>query len=135
MVALAPWTLLLTDFSFLFAANPQAHWWADLLRGNLLFSLVYANPIVPALALLLAALVALSRHEETGRTGHLVLAAALAAAVPFFKVFLGAHLLLGLGVAFVAARAAPRRSLILVSLPCALATAALALGQGGRPWP
>ena len=66
-VALAPWTLLLTDFSFVFAANPQAHWWADLLRGNLLFSLVYANPIVPALALALGALVALSRHEESVR--------------------------------------------------------------------
>ena len=32
----------------------------------------------------------------------LVLAALLGAALPFFKVFLGAHLLLGLGVAFAA---------------------------------
>src|SRR5262249_17840968 len=38
-VTLAGWTLLATDFSFAFAANPQAHWWADLLRGNLLVSL------------------------------------------------------------------------------------------------
>ncbi|HEY7435530.1 MAG TPA: hypothetical protein VIE41_10360, partial [Methylomirabilota bacterium] len=39
-VALAPWTLLATDFSWIFAGNPQAHWWTDLLRGNLLISLV-----------------------------------------------------------------------------------------------
>src|SRR6185503_16457899 len=50
-VALAPWTLLLTDFSWLFAGNPQAHWWTDLLRGNLLISLAVSNPLVPALAL------------------------------------------------------------------------------------
>ena len=43
-------------------ANPQAHWWADLLRGNLLVSLALSNPIVPALALALGALVALARH-------------------------------------------------------------------------
>jgi hypothetical protein len=55
-VALVPWTLLLTDLSFVFAANPQAHWWTDLLRGNLLLSLVYANPLVPALGLVLGAL-------------------------------------------------------------------------------
>ncbi len=138
-VALAPWTLLLTDFSFLFATQLQAHWWTDLLRGNLLLSFVYANPIVPALALALASLVALSRHEETGERGSLALAVLLAAAVPFFKVFLGAHLLLGLGLAFVLSRGpnrpaagGPRRAIIAVAVPCALATAALALGQGGE---
>jgi hypothetical protein len=131
-VAFVPWTLLLTDFSFAFAANPQAHWWTDLLRGNVLLSLVYANPIVPALGLALGALVALSRFEETGERGHLALAALQAAAVPFFKVFLGAHLLLGLGVAWLLAREAPRKALLVAALPCALATAALALGQGGE---
>ena len=131
-VALVPWTLLLTDFSFVFATNLQAHWWTDLLRGNLLLSLVYANPVVPALALMLGALVALARYEAERHPGHLVLAAVLAAAVPFFKVFLGAHLLLGLGIAFVLSRSAPRRALIAVALPCALATASLALGQGGQ---
>jgi len=131
-VALAPWTLLLTDFSFVFAGNPQAHWWTDLLRGNVLLSLAYANPIVPALGLALGALVSLSRVEEGGSRGHLALAALQAAAVPFFKVFLGAHLLLGLGIAWLAARHAPRRTLVLVAVPCALATAALALGQGGE---
>ena len=131
-VALAPWALLLTDFSFVFAANPQAHWWADLLRGNLLISLAYANPVVPALGLALGALLSLSRFEQTGARGHLALATLQAAAVPFFKVFLGAHLLLGLGAACLLARRAPRGALLLAALPCALATAALVLGQGGE---
>jgi hypothetical protein len=131
-VALVPWTLLLTDFSFVFATNPQAHWWTDLLRGNLLLSLVYANPVIPALALLLGSLVALSRYEETGARGHLALAFVQAAAVPFFKVFLGAHLLLGLGVAFVSSRATRRLGLVGLALPCALVTGALVLGQGGE---
>jgi hypothetical protein len=129
--ALVPWTLLLTDFSFVFAANPQAHWWTDLLRGNVLLSLAYANPVVPALALVAAALLSLSRFEETRERGHLALAALQAAAVPFFKVFLGAHLLLGLGVAWLLARRAPRGPVLLVALPCAAATAALAFGEGG----
>ncbi len=131
-VALVPWTLLLTDFSFVFAGNPQAHWWTDLLRGNLLLSLVYANPVIPALCLVGGALVSLSRFEETRRGGHLALAALQAAAVPFFKVFLGAHLVLGLAVAWALARRTPRGPLLLIALPCAAATAALALGQGGE---
>jgi len=131
-VAFVPWTLLLTDFSFVFAANPQAHWWADLLRGNILLSLVYANPLVPALGLALGALISLSRYEETQRPGQLVLACFQAAAVPFFKVFLGAHLVLGLGVAYLLARNAPRRSLAIAAAPAALATMLLALGQGGE---
>jgi hypothetical protein len=128
-IALAPFTLLATDLSFAFAANPQAHWWADLLRGNLLVSLALANPIVPALGLTLAALVALSRFERSGARAALVLASLLALAVPFFKVFLGAHLLLGLGCAFLL-RGRPR-ALIAVATPAAIATAALVLGQGG----
>lgn len=131
-VTLVPWTLLLTDFSFAFARNPQAHWWTDLLRGNLLLSLVYANPLVPALGLALGCLLALSRFEETGGRGHLALAALQAAAVPFFKVFLGAQLLLGLGVAFLLARGARRSALLAVAAPAGLVTALLVLGQGGE---
>jgi hypothetical protein len=131
-VTLLPWTLLLTDFSFAFARNPQAHWWTDLLRGNLLLSLVYANPLVPALGLALGCLLALSRFEETGRRGHLALAALQAAAVPFFKVFLGAQLLLGLGVAVLLARGARRSALLAVAAPAGLVTALLVLGQGGE---
>jgi hypothetical protein len=134
VVAFAPWTLLATDFSFVFAPLPSAHWWADLLRGNLLLSLVLANPIVPALALALAALLTLSRYDREPDPRLLGLAAALAAAVPFFKVFLGAHLLLGMGVVILLrgrlrARAMP---ILVVALPCALATAALVLGPGGH---
>jgi hypothetical protein len=131
-IALAPWTLLLTDFSFVFVLDEQAHWWTDLLRGNLLLSLVYVNPVIPALAMALAALVALSRYQENGRPGHLVLAALLATAVPCFKVFLGAHLLLGLAVAFVLARDVPRRAVLVLAVPCAIATATHVLGQGGE---
>ena len=108
-VAIAPWTLLATDFSFLFAANPQAHWWADLLRGNLLVSLALSNPVVPALGLSLGSLIALTRHQRGEGRGWLVLSALLALAVPFFKVFLGAHLLLGLACAFLL-RGRPRAS-------------------------
>jgi hypothetical protein len=128
-VAIAPWTLLATDFSFLFAASPQAHWWADLLRGNLLVSLALSNPVVPALGMTLGALVAIARHQRGEGRGWLVLAALLALAVPFFKVFLGAHLLLGLGAAWLL-RGRPR-ALLAVMAPAALATAALVLGQGG----
>jgi hypothetical protein len=132
VVALVPWTLLLTDFSFVFAANVQAHWWTDLLRGNLLLSLVYANPVVPALGLALASLLSLSRFATDGSRGHLLLAAVQAAAVPFFKVFLGAQLLLGFVAAFLLARERRRVPLLLLAAPCALATAALVLGQGGE---
>jgi hypothetical protein len=131
-VAIVPWTLLLGDFSFVFASNPQAHWWVDLFRGNVLISLVYANPLVPALGLALGALLSLSARGEEGGAGHVALAALQSAAVPFFKVFLGAHLLLGLGAAFLLSRPAPRRALALLAVPCALATAALVLGQGGE---
>jgi len=129
-VALAGFIPLLTDFSFAFAGNPQAHWWSDLLRGNLLLSLALSNPVIPALALTLGALIALDRARDDGRRWLLV-AAMLAGAVPFFKVFLGAHLLLGLGVAAVIGRRA-LRDVLVVALPCAIATAALVLGQGGR---
>lgn len=131
-VSLAPWTLLLTDFSWVFAANPQAHWWADLLRGNLLLSLAYSNPVLPALGLALVALVALSRHLDTRHGGWLALAALAGAALPFFKVFLGAQLLLGLGLAFLLARPSGRMPVALAATPCAVATASLVLGQGGE---
>ena len=89
--------------------------------------------MVPALSLALAALVVLDDALAGGAPrGPLALAAVLAAAVPYFKVFLGAQLLLGLGVAFLLARPRRRLALALVALPCALATAALVLGQGGE---
>lgn len=130
-LTLAGFTPLLTDFAWLFAGNPQAHWWSDLLRGNLLLSLFLANPAVLALALCLATLLALDRHAAGEGRGWLALAGLAALALPHFKVFLGAHLLLGLGAAFVLRRL-PLRSALVVGLPAALSTALLALGQGGR---
>jgi hypothetical protein len=128
-VALAGWTLVATDFSFAFAANAQAHWWTDLLRGNLLLSLALANPVVPALALALGALVALSRAGDGEGRGWWMVASVLAVAVPFFKVFLGAHLALGLLVALARTR---RREVAVVCAVVSMATLALAMGQGGR---
>jgi len=128
-VALSGWTLVATDFSFAFALNAQAHWWTDLLRGNLLLSLALANPVVPALALALGALVALSRAADGQDRGWAAMAGILAVAVPFFKVFLGAHLALGLLVALVRTR---RREVALALAIVSIATLALALGQGGR---
>ena len=130
-VALVGWTLLATDFSFAFASNPQAHWWADLLRGNLLVSLFLANPVVPALAIALGTLVALRRYENEEGRGWLAIAAGLGGAVPFFKVFLGAHLVLGLGVAALL-RPGRWRALAAAAVPCVLATAALAFGRGAE---
>ena len=130
-VALAPWTLLFTDFSFVFAGNPAAFYWTDLLRGNLLFSLAYVNPVVPGLALALGSLIALSRYQRGEARGWLAVAALLAAGVPHFKVFLGVHLLLGLAAAFLFGRG--RRSvrpLLALAVPCAVSTAVLALGPG-----
>jgi len=132
-LAIVPWTLLATDFSFVFAGNPSAIWWTDLLRGNLLLSLALANPVVLGLSLALGALVALDRHASGEGRAWLVLAVGLAFAVPFFKVFLGAHLLLGLvAAAVVGRRREPRTALVALAVPCAIGTAMLALGQGGR---
>jgi hypothetical protein len=131
-VALASWTLVATDLSFALGSNAQAHWWADLLRGNLLVSLALANPVVPALALALGALVALSRALEGEGRPWWVVGAALGAAVPFFKVFLGAHLVLGLLVALARTQRAHRRGLAAVAALVAAATLALAMGQGGQ---
>jgi hypothetical protein len=98
-VALAPWTVLLTDFSFLCAALPDTRWWCDVFRGNLLISLAFANPVVPALALALGCLIALHRYESGEGRAWLALALLQAAAVPWFKVFLGAQLALSLALA------------------------------------
>jgi hypothetical protein len=98
-VALAPWTVLLTDFSFVCAALPDTRWWCDVFRGNLLISLAFTNPVVPALALALGCLIALQRYESGEGRAWLALALVQAAAVPWFKVFLGAQLALSLALA------------------------------------
>jgi hypothetical protein len=126
LVGFAP---LATDFSFVFAGNPQAHWWCDLLSGNVLMSVAFANPVVPALALALGTLVALSRWERDGGSRWLVVAALPAVAVAFFKVFLGAQLALGLAVA-AALSPARRRPYALLATLAAGSTAVLASGAG-----
>jgi hypothetical protein len=149
-IALAPWTVLLTDFSYLAALQPGTQWWCDIFRGNLLISLAFTNPVVPALALTAGALIALARYEAGEGSGWLGLALFQTAAVPWFKVFLGAHLCLALAVALLAAtwRASRsgthspegrpsilRRRLLEVGLPalvCGLSTLPLVLGSSGE---
>jgi hypothetical protein len=151
-VALAPWTVLLTDFSFVAALLPETRWWCDVFRGNLLISLAFTNPVVPALALALGALIALSHHEEEGGRGWLVLALVQGAGVPWFKVFLGAQLTLALMmvVAVVVLRRGPPRGAVegrpaeehalwrgvagptLLLLVCGASTLPLVLGTGGE---
>lgn len=130
-VALSGWSLLATDFSFFFAGHESAFYWADLLKGNLLLSLAYVNPIIPGLVVLLGCLIALARDEAGEGRRWLLLAALLSAGLPHFKVFLGAHLLLGLAGAALFADRRSQLALGLVAAPCALMTALLAFGRGG----
>jgi hypothetical protein len=125
-VRLAPLALLAADFSFLFA-GARAHWWVDEFRGNLLVSLALGNPVVPALILALGALLALSRHEAGEGEGFLWLAAAQAAAVPFFKSFTGAHLALALAIGATLAASQRRRAAARVAGAAAIATGVMAL--------
>jgi hypothetical protein len=113
-LAAVPWSLLATDASFLLALVLPVTWWSDLLRGNVLMSMAFDNPVVLGMTLALGALVALARYEAGEGRGWLVLSVALAAAAPPFKVFVGAQLALALG--FAALRGRPRWPRL---LPCA----------------
>jgi hypothetical protein len=131
-IALAPWTLLATDFSFLVGlSRPGTRWWTELLRGNALLSLVFANSVIPALAIALGLVVALRRFQEKEDRGWVAAAAVLSLAVPFFKVFLAAQVLAGLAVAMLFSSMS-RRVLASIAAPAVLATLALSAGQGGR---
>jgi hypothetical protein len=128
--ALAGFTLLATDFSFLLPLlDRESHWWAQLLNSNLLPALVLANGSIPALALAGGALLALGRHEDGEGGGFLLVGAVLAFAVPFFKIFLAGQLLAGLALAFLLTR---RRSLLALAAPC-LATTLVLVAQGAHP--
>jgi hypothetical protein len=88
---------------------------------------------VPALALALGSLVALHRHEAGEGRAWLGLAALQAAAVPWFKVFLGAQLALSLAVAALLIAWSRRRADALPAVGRrgpALAAAALAAVTG-----
>jgi hypothetical protein len=129
-VALASWTLLLSDWSFLSVLiDKDAHWWVTLLDGNLLPSLILGNSNVLALAMALGSVLALKRLEDGEGRGWIVVASLLSLAVPFFKVLLVAPYLLALGVAFVLKR---ERLTLAPLIPCFLAALGLALGEGGR---
>lgn len=129
-VALAGFSVLATDLSFLPAAGRGIEWWVGVFDGGTgLQSLFHANSLVPALALLLAALVALRRHLRGEGRGYLALAALASLACPFFKVFPAAQYLGALAVALVVT---PQRKAV---APLALAVGAgllpLAVGRGG----
>ena len=125
VVALAGFLPLLCDLSFVPGLLAGASWWAFKLGGNFVEPLFYANSIVPALVLALGAVLALARAERGEGEGFTVLAALLATATGFFKVFTGAQLLLALGLVWLLGRS--RRRLTLVLLPAALALVLLAL--------
>jgi hypothetical protein len=130
-VALAGWTPLATDFSFVLGwLDPRVHWWTELLRGNLLLSLVFANSVVPALAMAAAVVIAFERFRSENERGWLLTAGLLAAAVPFFKVFLAGQLLLGLAVAL--ALGAAWRHIVAIAAPCLGAVGLLASGHGSH---
>lgn len=127
-VALAGFTPLFADLSFVFAAGRDVHWWTELFGGNLLLSLVFANSLVPALAMALGVVIALGRARADQGRGWLALAGLLAVAVPFFKVFLAAPLCAGLLLA--ALGCGSGLSILAVVVPCAAATLLLISGAG-----
>jgi hypothetical protein len=125
VVALVGFLPLLCDLSFVPGLLTGVSWWAFKLGGNFIEPLFYANSIVPALVLALGAVLSLARAERGEGEGFTVLAAVLATATGFFKVFTGAQLLLALGLVWLLGRS--RRRLALVLLPAGLALVLLAL--------
>ncbi len=128
VVALVPWTLLLTDLAWLLSSSARGAWLTELLGGNPLVSLFFTNALVPALALALAALAALARAQAGEGRAWLALGGLLGLALPFFKVFLAAQFLGALGLAFLLTRA--RREIAWVGAPCLAALFWLATGGG-----
>lgn len=126
VAGLAP---LLADASFVAGWFADADWWTDLFSANLHLSLTFGNSLVPALALLAGFGIALCRFEQEGARGWLVLAALLALAVPFFKIFLAWQLLAGLLLALGLTR---RARLLVVAAPLAAMCLGLTLGPGGH---
>jgi hypothetical protein len=125
-VALAGWTLVATDFSFLLGMGRWNEAWIYLTDSNLLFSLTHVNSSVAAIGLALCALLALGRYVEGQGKGWLALAVLLCAAVPQFKAFVGAHLLFGLGVGALLTRRFKEAALVVAP---ALATLGAVLGS------
>ncbi len=125
----AGWLPLLADAAFVFAGQRGADWWTDMLSSNLQMPLAFGNSLVPALALLLAMLVAWQRCLRGEGRGWLVLAMLLAAALPCFKIFLAPPVLCGLALAW--AWAPRRRATLALLAPLAAVTTWLLMGRGG----
>jgi hypothetical protein len=128
-VSLAGFLPLAADLSFvpgLLLGSPNA---AVKLGGNFVEAVLFANSISPALAAVLAAVVALARAERGEGRGWQALAAALGAGAGFLKAFTAAQLLLALGLAWLVRRS--RRALVPVGLAVAAAVAALAFASLG----
>ena len=126
-VGLAGFLPLAADLSFvpgLLLGSPNA---AVKLGPNLVEAVLFANSISPALAAVLAALVALERAERGEGRGYRVLAALLGAGAGFLKAFTAAQLLLALALAWSAKRS--RRALVPVAAVVAAAVAVLAFGS------
>jgi hypothetical protein len=129
-VSLAGWAPLAGDLVFVLAPFLPISWWGDLLRGNLLMSLLFDNPVVLGLAMALSALVALSRYEAGEGGGGLAIAGVLAVATAGVKVFLGAQLVLSF---LWAARTRERRpAALFLAAVTAAAVLVLAGGSGGE---
>jgi hypothetical protein len=128
-IALVPWTLLATDFSFVFFRNSSIDFWINATDSDLLFSLGHANSSVAAIIVALGALIALERFLAAEGRGFLVLGVLLGAAVPHFKVFVGAQYLFGLAAALLLTRRV--REGLLLGLPALFGLLVLVLGQGG----
>jgi hypothetical protein len=128
-VGLVSWTLLATDFSFVFLSSTSLDFWINATDSNLLFSLAHANSSVAAIGVAVGSLLALSRYEAGEGGGFLALAVLLGAAVPHFKVFVGAQYLFGLGLAALLLRRF--REALLLGLPALAGLLVLALGPGG----
>jgi len=129
-VALAGFSVLASDLSFLFAPGKGIEWWVGIFEGGTgLLSLFHANSLVPALAIALSAVVALARFQAGEGAGFLRLAVALAFGCAFFKVFLAAQLLGALAVA--AVLSTDRRAVAPIALGAGLGLVPLVLGRAG----
>jgi hypothetical protein len=131
---LAPFTLLLGDFAFVFATRPEARWWTELLGGNLLLCLDFGNSLIPALAMALAAFMAIARFSAGASRRWLVVAALLGLALPFFKVFLAAQVAAcaGLAAFLMHRRGASSLPLLSVVVPPLAGVLWLALSPAAR---
>jgi len=127
-VALSGFLPLAADLSFLPGLLLGSTYWAFKLGDAFVEAVFYANSIAPAMMLVLAALVALARHDRGEGRGWLVLAGALAGGVAQFKVFTGAQLVLAAATAWALRRG---KRLLALAVPAALAVLVLVLTSGG----